>query len=202
MGFNSGFKGLILALECRWWLASCFGRFIPEDSAPSIDWTESWVGLGTGLNTWEKRKTFACIGNRTTIYRLSSPQASHYTDWAILAPTASKVCSNNTLGRLRTHRRFTERILIYEYRAWYAAHYSTEHGTQHTTVQSMVRSTLQYRARYAAHYSTEYGTQHTTVQSTVRSTLQYGVSQPLVFFHGETPNIFFISRGPSKYENV
>ena len=31
---------LTLALECRWWLASCFGSFIPEDSAPSINWRE------------------------------------------------------------------------------------------------------------------------------------------------------------------
>jgi hypothetical protein len=54
---------LTLALEWSFTLRPVFAEY----SAPSISWIGGWTGPRAGLNTLEKRKSFACVGNRSTI---------------------------------------------------------------------------------------------------------------------------------------
>ena len=56
----------------------------------STHWTEGQVGPRDGLDAFETR-SFAPAGKRTPIPRLSNPQPSHQTDWAIPAPYLNRL---------------------------------------------------------------------------------------------------------------
>jgi hypothetical protein len=67
------------------WSASRPGRFTPGERAPSTHWIGGWVDLRTGLNDVEKENSFPHQDSNSDPSAIQ-PVASHYSDYAILAP--------------------------------------------------------------------------------------------------------------------
>jgi hypothetical protein len=76
---------LTSALAGGEWSASRPGRFTSGERTPGTHWIGGWVDPRAKLDDVEKR-TFMTIRTRTPTSSIVQPVASHYTDYAILAP--------------------------------------------------------------------------------------------------------------------
>jgi hypothetical protein len=76
---------LTSALDWGAWSASCPGRFTSGEIATGAHWIGDWVGPRVGLDLMEKKQISCPCRVSNPIPRLSSPQLSRYTDWAIPA---------------------------------------------------------------------------------------------------------------------
>jgi hypothetical protein len=77
------------ALDGGEWSASCPGRFISRERAPSTHWIGGWVGPRAVLDAVVKRKIPSPRLESNPITPIVHPVVSRYTDWAIAASLIS-----------------------------------------------------------------------------------------------------------------
>jgi hypothetical protein len=88
---------LTLYLGTRWrWVVSFLTWLLDATKNYSTHWREGWVGARACLDISEGSKVSCSYWELN--FRLSSPQPSHYTDWATLAPKPCHYVNNFTIS--------------------------------------------------------------------------------------------------------
>jgi hypothetical protein len=89
----------VLYTRWRWLVSFTPWPLDPREETLYTPWVGGWIGPRDDLDAVEKRKICFPAENRIPIPRLSIPQHSHYTEWAI--PFYSRLTTQITLNRLR-----------------------------------------------------------------------------------------------------
>lgn len=98
---NGGIPPLFINLGTKWgWSASHSTHFTPRETAPGTHQLRGWVGTRPGLDALEREKSLAATMNNTVPW-LSSPESSHYTEYAIPSPAIEDITQSYHLQNVK-----------------------------------------------------------------------------------------------------